>query len=98
VRLRKRASEICPYMRDEEFYDLSDVEYSSVCPIEVEGYPSSIIVQKKLPEVLVIPTILKATTFVHIITYNIDNYFLGILQTLAVKGVETLEKGTESRK
>jgi hypothetical protein len=90
MKLREHASEVCPCIRDEEFYDFSNVEYSPIYPIEVEDHPSSVIVQKKLPGALVIPTILKATTFVHIITYNIDNYFLGILQTLAVKGVDVI--------
>jgi len=90
IELKNNSCKIAPCLRDEEFYDFSDVEYNSVSPIIVEDTPSTVIVQKKLPGELVVPIILKASRFVHAITYNVDNYFLGILQTLAVKGVDVL--------
>lgn len=90
IELKKHASEICPCDRYDEFSDFSNVEYNSVRPIIVEDVPSAIIVQQKLPGEHVIPIILKATTFIHVITYNVDNYFLGILQTLAVRGVDVI--------
>jgi hypothetical protein len=88
--LKKHASEICPCVREDEFDDFSNVEYNSISPIRAEDPPLKAIKQKKIPGELVIPTILKAATFIHMTTYNVDNYFLGILQTLAVKGVNVI--------
>lgn len=85
--LKKHWREDPPCIRDEEFDDFSKIEYNSVVPIVVEDAPQKAVMQKKLPGESVIPLILKASTFVHVLTHNVDNYFLGILQTLAVKGV-----------
>jgi hypothetical protein len=36
----------------------------------------------------ILPIVLDTQNFIHLLTFNIDKYFLGILQTLAVKNVE----------
>jgi len=86
--LEKRAREVPPCIRDEEFYDFSNIEYNSVVPIAVEDTPLKAFMQEKLPGESVIPLILKASMFVHALTHNVDDYFLGILQTLAVRGID----------
>lgn len=38
----------------------------------------------------ILPVVLDTRYFIHLLTFNIDKYFLGILQTLAVKEVDVL--------
>jgi hypothetical protein len=77
LELKKHANEVCPCVRNEEFYDFSEIENNSITPIRIEDHPPTIVIQKKIPGELVIPMILEAASFIHIATFNIDKYFLG---------------------
>lgn len=90
IELKKHAKEVAPCIRDEEFSDFNSVIHNHVNPITVIDIPSKATMQKKMPAESIIPLVLKASRFVHAITYNIDDYFLGVLQTLAVKGVDVI--------